>query len=84
MSLRAAFVLASLIATGAQAQSFPLKPLRLNAAINNGMYRTEVRERLVAQGAEPLTGTPEELGELIKRELLRTARIVRDAGLKAQ
>ena len=48
------------------------------------MNRTEVRERLVAQGAEPLTGTPEELGELIKRELLRTARIVREAGLKAQ
>ena len=57
---------------------------RLNMAINNGMNRPDVRERLVSQGAEPLTGTPEELGELIKRELARVARIVREAGLKAQ
>jgi tripartite-type tricarboxylate transporter receptor subunit TctC len=57
---------------------------RLNAAINTGMSRADVRERLIALGAEPLTGTPEELGELVKRELARTARIVKDAGLRAE
>ncbi len=57
---------------------------RLNAAINTGMSRADVRERLVALGAEPLTGTPEELGDLVKRELARTARIVKDAGLRAE
>mgnify|MGYP003347171394 CR=1 FL=1 len=54
---------------------------RLNNAINTGMNRAEVRERLSSQGAEAMTGAPEDLGELIKRELQRTGRIVREAKL---
>lgn len=57
---------------------------RINAAINTGMSRPDVRERLTTQGAEPLTGTPEDLGELIKRELARTAKIIKAAGLKQE
>jgi tripartite-type tricarboxylate transporter receptor subunit TctC len=54
---------------------------RLNGAINAGMSRLEVRERLATQGAEALTGTPEDLGELIRREMARTGKIVREARL---
>lgn len=57
---------------------------RINTAINTGMSRPDVRERLTTQGAEPLTGTPEDLGELIKRELARTAKIIKAAGLKQE
>lgn len=57
---------------------------RLNAAINAGMSRPDVRERLITQGAEPLTGTPEDLAELIKRELVRTAKIIKAAGLRTE
>lgn len=57
---------------------------RLNAAINAGMSRPDVRERLTTQGAEPLTGTPEDLAELIKRELARTAKIIKAAGLRQE
>ncbi len=57
---------------------------RLNNAINQGLSRPEVKERMIALGAEPLTGSPEDLGQLIKRELARNAKIIRDAGLQAQ
>ena len=35
---------------------------RLNTALNQGLARAEVRERMLSLGAEPLSGTPEELG----------------------
>jgi tripartite-type tricarboxylate transporter receptor subunit TctC len=54
---------------------------RLNGAINAGMTRPDVRERLIAQGAEPLTGTPQALAELIARESARTGKIIAAAGL---
>ena len=49
-----------------------------------GMSRPEMRERLSSKGAEALIGSPEDLGDLIKREMMRTARLVKDAGLKPQ
>ena len=57
---------------------------RLNTALNQGLARADVRERMLSLGAEPLSGTPGELGELVKRELARTAKIIRDAGLRAE
>ena len=39
---------------------------------------------MLSLGAEPLAGTPEELGELVKRELARNAKIIKDAGLRAE
>jgi tripartite-type tricarboxylate transporter receptor subunit TctC len=57
---------------------------RLNVSLNQGLAKSDVRERMLALGAEPLSGTPEELGELIKRELARTGKIIRDAGLRAE
>ena len=57
---------------------------RLNTALNQGLGKPDVRERLLALGAEPLTGTPQELGELIKRELARNSKIIKDAGLRAE
>lgn len=57
---------------------------RLNAALNQGLSRQDVRERMQTLGAEVLTGTPEDLGELIKRELARNGKIIRDAGLRAE
>jgi tripartite-type tricarboxylate transporter receptor subunit TctC len=57
---------------------------RLNAALNQGLSRADVRERMQTLGAEVLTGTPDDLGELIKRELARNGKIIRDAGLRAE
>jgi len=41
------------------------------------------RERLTAQGAEPMRGTPEALATLIRTESARFARLIRDAGIRA-
>ncbi|MBI3043974.1 MAG: tripartite tricarboxylate transporter substrate binding protein [Betaproteobacteria bacterium] len=57
---------------------------RLNAAINTATRRTELRERLSNQGAEPLSGTPEELAARLRRELDKYGRIIREAGVKAE
>jgi len=57
---------------------------RLNSALNQGLARPDVRERMISLGAEPVTGTPEELGELVRRELARNAKIIRDAGLRPE
>ncbi len=57
---------------------------RLNAAINTATRRTELRERLSNQGAEPFSGTPEQLAARLRRELDKYGRIIREAGVKAE
>ncbi len=42
------------------------------------------RERLASQGAEPMSGTPESLASLVKTESARFARLIRDAGIRAE
>src|SRR3954471_4813613 len=41
---------------------------KLNAEISQAMQQADVRERLLAQGAEPLSGPPDELKKLLARE----------------
>jgi tripartite-type tricarboxylate transporter receptor subunit TctC len=57
---------------------------RLNAAINKAMTRPEMKEKLLGQGAEPLAGSPDDLANLVKRELAKVAKIVKDAGIKIE
>jgi len=58
---------------------------RLNAEIVNAMHAADVRERIVTQGgSEIVTGSPEEFGALIRRELQQYARLIRDAKIPAQ
>ena len=55
----------------------------LNEAINAAMREPEFRARLLAQGAEPLTGPPDELGKLLVREREVWGKLIREAGIKA-
>jgi tripartite-type tricarboxylate transporter receptor subunit TctC len=57
---------------------------RLNAAINAATRQPQFRERLSSQGAEPLSGTPEELAAYLRRELDKYGRIIREAGVTAE
>jgi len=57
---------------------------RLNNAINRAMTSTEMRDRLQSQGAEPLSGSPEDLGRHVQRELAKYATIVKQAGIRIQ
>lgn len=55
---------------------------RLNNAINDAVASAPVRERFRRLGLEPLTGTPQEFGALIRSEIAKWAPIIRKAGAK--
>ena len=57
---------------------------RLNSEIVDIMRAPDMRERLVSQGAEPQTSTPEQFAAYIKSENTKWAKIVRDAGITMQ
>jgi len=55
----------------------------LNREMNEFLKEADVREVLEKQGLNPGGGTPEELGERVKRELARWTRVVKAAHIKA-
>ncbi len=57
---------------------------KLNTALNGVMAEPEMVQRLTAQGAEIVTGTPEEFGGYIRGEIARWAQITREAGIRAE
>lgn len=57
---------------------------KLNQEVRGVLAIAEVRDRLVAEGAEPLSSTPEEFAAVIKAEMVKWARIVRQTGIKAE
>jgi tripartite-type tricarboxylate transporter receptor subunit TctC len=56
---------------------------RLNKALNSVVSDPEVREKLLAQGAEGVGGTPERLGQAVATELPKWAKLAKDANIKA-
>jgi tripartite-type tricarboxylate transporter receptor subunit TctC len=57
---------------------------RINADTNRALQSTDLIERLRVQGLEPAGGTPEEATELIKNDVARWTKVIRDAGIKPQ
>ncbi len=57
---------------------------KLNTALNGIMQQAEMVQRLTSQGAEIVTGTPEEFGGYIRGEIARWAQITREAGIRAE
>ena len=57
---------------------------RLYQSISKSMTLPEVRERIIALGAEPVGNTPEEFGAFIKREFGVWAKIIREVGIKVE
>jgi tripartite-type tricarboxylate transporter receptor subunit TctC len=56
---------------------------RLNSEIVKILRLPDVRERLAAQGAEPVGNSPEEYGALMKADIARWIKIVQTAGIRA-
>lgn len=56
---------------------------RLNAEFRKILDLPDIRERLRATAMEPVGGTPEQFGELIRSEIEKWARVVKEAGIKA-
>ena len=57
---------------------------RANGAIVTIVNMPEVRQALIAQGADPETNTPEAFGKFIRDEVARAARVVKAAGIKPE
>ena len=57
---------------------------KLNAEILRILAMPDVRERFQGQGVEPVGSTPEQFGEHIKGQMAKWARVVQDAGVKAE
>jgi len=57
---------------------------KLNAALVAIMKQPDMRERLIAQGAEPLGSTPEELRKYLAGEISKWGKVIREAGIKAE
>ena len=57
---------------------------RLNAELNRIIREPEMVARLASQGAEVVTGTPEEFGAYIGSEITRWAAITHEAGIRAE
>jgi tripartite-type tricarboxylate transporter receptor subunit TctC len=55
---------------------------QLNRAVTHLLGTPEMRERLQKEGAELTPGTPEQLGEVISRDLARWKKLIADAHLQ--
>ena len=55
---------------------------RLNAEFNKALKDPELRKRLADEGADPAGGTPEQFGALIRDDIPRWGKVVRDSGAK--
>lgn len=55
---------------------------RLNTAINRALAKDSVRVALAKTGAEPVGGTPEAFGALLRSEIAHWGDVVRRAGIK--
>ena len=55
---------------------------KLNRAIVEIVATKEFRDRISAQGFEPDSSSPEEFAELIQRDILKWAKVIKDSGAK--
>jgi tripartite-type tricarboxylate transporter receptor subunit TctC len=56
---------------------------KLNSDVNAALRDAQVRDAIEKQGMTPVGGTPQRMGELLKKELPRWSRVVGAAGIKA-
>ena len=56
---------------------------RLNRELVAALKTKQMQERLVADGSEPFSSTPEEFGAFIKAEIMRWAPVIKAAAIKA-
>lgn len=56
---------------------------RLNLELNKALNSPDLKERLVTAGIETMTSTPEEFARFLKSETARYAKLIKEAGIKA-
>jgi tripartite-type tricarboxylate transporter receptor subunit TctC len=56
---------------------------KVNAEMKKAIADAEFRKHLESIGMEPASSTPKELGDIIRSELTRWTKVIRDAGIQA-
>ncbi len=54
---------------------------RINVAMNTVLAQPEFGQRLLLQGVEPVTSTPQGMHDMIRNELARWRKVIREAGI---
>ena len=57
---------------------------RLNAELVKIMKSPEISERFASQGAQPVTNTPDEFGKLIREDVAKWAKVIRQRGIRLE
>jgi tripartite-type tricarboxylate transporter receptor subunit TctC len=57
---------------------------KLNADFNRVLQLPEVKDKLAAQGAEPIAMTPEQFAGYLRAEIAKWAKAIKDSGAKAE
>ena len=55
---------------------------KLNAALNSVVREPDIRDKLLAQGSEGVGGTPAALGKVVDAELVKWAKLAKDANIR--
>ncbi len=55
---------------------------RLNDFVRKAMAMPDVRERLAVTGADPVSSTPEQLAELLRRDHAKWGKLIRDHNIR--
>ena len=72
----------SMVGAFAPAKMAPALVMRLNQAFVKVLARPDVRENFFNVGVETVGSTPEEFGALVKSEMARLGKVIREAGLR--
>jgi tripartite-type tricarboxylate transporter receptor subunit TctC len=57
---------------------------RLNAELNKVVSAPDMKERMVANGVDPLGGSPEQFRDFIRSESFRFGKVIKEAGIKGE
>jgi tripartite-type tricarboxylate transporter receptor subunit TctC len=57
---------------------------KLNAEFVRAVKSPDLRERLIAQGADPAGDTPEQYTAFVQNEIAKWAKVIKAAGIKAE
>jgi tripartite-type tricarboxylate transporter receptor subunit TctC len=55
---------------------------QLNAAIVKSLLTREMRERLIAEGTEPVGNTPEQFAQIVRNDIAKWAKVVKSSGAR--
>jgi tripartite-type tricarboxylate transporter receptor subunit TctC len=55
---------------------------QLNTAIVKSLHTREMRERLIAEGTEPVGNTPEQFAQIVRNDIAKWAKVVKSSGAR--